>query len=552
MKSFADFLKEEISIRGNKGVPEEKLREIERKGAEKVRGLHPHQVGGRLMELLRKSNTFINGKQQELQELAKSAVKNHFGYVLDKVDIEADLTRSGNEIGEFMKDQDKKNKERFDKFKKDLEDKLKKNKEKLKDENLSDKERKDCEGRCKKIEDYLGGKESEETEKLDPEVVKLAVDKRKLMNNFIQGEAKNVKAILHLDEVKNGLKRIYGEAKGQEAFDTWDEMTKLADKLDWLLDPHMRGMQMENNPSGFAGAVATQRPLPNFDEAKSDEEKEEEQKAKEDIIQKMEKGEIPKDSEEVRNALKKSVIRAKGIDFPMLIHELVKGVWEIITDVAMPTHKGLAKEVHKQTSSFADEAEDWKYGPYLASDLNNFIMKNPKVQKHPNVKEYVFAKLIDRRRWSDEQCLENLKNIFLESPKGREIIDKLVDEVVDALDLYKQQLEDWERRKREHDLRKKEEEEAEKWSKEVSSGEEQGQESEIDRLIRQTADRESSQDFSEMSQREIQDLIDDALDAGDFEKVKMLSQYLKEGREIYLRELERINEGHQYHTRRNN
>jgi len=30
-----------------------------------------------------------------------------------------------------------------------------------------------------------------------------------------------------------------------------------------------------------------------------------------------------------------------------------------------------------------------------------------------------------------------------------------------------------------------------------------------------------------MSQSEIQELIDDAIDAGDFEKVKMLSQYLK-------------------------
>lgn len=547
MKSFADFLNEEISIKGNVGVPEEKLREIERKGAEKVRGEHPQQIGGRLMQLLRKSDGFVRGKQQELQDLAKSAVKNYFGYVLDKVDIEADLTQSGNEIGDFMKTQDKKNKERSDKFKKDLEDKLKGLKDKLKDKDLSDKEKQDCQGKCKKIEDFLSGKESEETEKLDPKMVKLAVDKRKLMNNFIQGEAKNVKAILHLDEVKDGLKRIYGEAKGKEAFDTWDEMTKLADKLDWLLDPHMRAMQMERNPSGFAGAVSTERPLPNFDDVKSDEEKEEEQKAKDDIIKKMENGEIPKESEEVRNALKKSVIRAKGIDFPMLIHELVKGVYEIITDVAMPAHKGLAKEVHKQTSSFADEAEDWKYGPYLAADLNNFIMKNPKTQKHPNVKEYVFAKLIDRRRWSDEQCLENLKNIFLESPKGREVIDKLIDEVVEALDVYKQQLEDWEKRKSEYDIRKKEEEEAEKWAKEVSS-----QESEIDALIRKTAERESSKDYSQMSQRELQELIDDALDAGDFEAVKTISQYLKEGKEIYLRELERINENHQYHTRRNN
>ena len=53
-----------------------------------------------------------------------------------------------------------------------------------------------------------------------------------------------------------------------------------------------------------------------------------------------------------------------------------------------------------------------------------------------------------------------------------------------------------------------------------------------------------------MSQREIQELIDDALDAGDYKRVEMLSQYLKEGKEIYLKELERINESHLFHTRR--
>jgi division protein CdvB (Snf7/Vps24/ESCRT-III family) len=44
-------------------------------------------------------------------------------------------------------------------------------------------------------------------------------------------------------------------------------------------------------------------------------------------------------------------------------------------------------------------------------------------------------------------------------------------------------------------------------------------------------------------------LIDQALDEGDFEKVKMLSGYLpKESAQIYLRELERINE---LHSKRN-
>ena len=57
-------------------------------------------------------------------------------------------------------------------------------------------------------------------------------------------------------------------------------------------------------------------------------------------------------------------------------------------------------------------------------------------------------------------------------------------------------------------------------------------------------------DYSELTPRELTELIDDALDAGDYERVKMLSQYMKEGKEIYLKELERINESHTNHNRR--
>ena len=62
--------------------------------------------------------------------------------------------------------------------------------------------------------------------------------------------------------------------------------------------------------------------------------------------------------------------------------------------------------------------------------------------------------------------------------------------------------------------------------------------------------QQASVDYSELTQRELQELIDDALDAGDYKRVQMLAQYMKEGKEIYLKELERINEGHIFHTRR--
>ena len=82
-----------------------------------------------------------------------------------------------------------------------------------------------------------------------------------------------------------------------------------------------------------------------------------------------------------------------------------------------------------------------------------------------------------------------------------------------------------------------------------------GNEEEEDTMIPGRGEKEVTQraaeiDYSELTQRELMDLIDDALDAGDRKRVEMLAQYLKEGKEIYLKELERINEGHNFHTRR--
>ena len=57
----------------------------------------------------------------------------------------------------------------------------------------------------------------------------------------------------------------------------------------------------------------------------------------------------------------------------------------------------------------------------------------------------------------------------------------------------------------------------------------------------------SDEDLSNMKTRDVQELIDDALDKGDYKEVGRLSKFLKEGAEIYLREVERINE---LHTRR--
>ena len=291
-----------------------------------------------------------------------------------------------------------------------------------------------------------------------------------------------------------------------------------------------------------------------FPKKKKKEKTKTQEEAAEELLKSLENGE-DMSSEENQEAADemlgsdKPIIKVRAIDFPMLLHELVKGVMEMIVDTAMPRSKSLATEVHRQTSSFADEAEDFRYGPYLAADLNSFIMKSPNVEKYPNIKEFVFGKLIDTDRWSDEDCLENLKNVFLESPRGRKLIDDLVNETIEDLDAYEQSVRDWEneQKEREEETKYRQEEETPELDKE--------EESDIDKLVKQSLygggeETKTEIDYSELTPRELTELIDDALDRGDFDEVRKLSQYMKEGKEIYLKELERINESQINHNRR--
>jgi ribosomal protein S18 len=139
-----------------------------------------------------------------------------------------------------------------------------------------------------------------------------------------------------------------------------------------------------------------------------------------------------------------------------------------------------------------------------------------------------------------DSVVENGKNIFkineqrfVESNAKIEV-EKIIAGVVKAEDEYREEMNRWEMEQRfGHQAHKEDGEHAE-------SGEDA--QSEIDRLIRQSAERESERDESQLTKRELQELIDTALDDGDYKEVERLSKFMKEGAEIYLREIERINE----------
>jgi len=476
MKNFNKFL-EEITIKGNPGVPGEGgkqpgdkdyLSDVERRAKQRL-GIsgreHPAQFGPRIMELVGQSQRFTRGNEDALEKLAKDIILSNFGDILDGVKLDIKLVRSGQEVANFMQEQSDQQPE-MPNFRRVT----------------------------------------------DPEIMR-RIHKAKLGNVIIQGEAKNTKHILHTDEVKDGIREIFGD-RSESIFNIWDEISKMADKMDWIIPVEVKADMMERAPQGMAGAVSVDWE-PNNDDDDDDDDKEDSEYQEEEDLDSF-----------------TPTIRSRGIDFPMLIHETVKGIFELIAAVSQPGMDAdekeieIAQTVKLNVSSFEDEAEDFRTGPEIAADFRDFINENSKSNNYPNMRAYIFGMMMDPNYMTSEEFLKLFRGVLNKTTDARRKIDSMIDEVVDKLKSY--------------DL------------EQVLPGESYQDENDYisaDSSIDKDRDMDEK-DISNLSQKQLQELIDTALDAGDFDEVKKLSQFLKEGKEIYLKELERINEGYNFHTRR--
>jgi ribosomal protein S18 len=155
------------------------------------------------------------------------------------------------------------------------------------------------------------------------------------------------------------------------------------------------------------------------------------------------------------------------------------------------------------------------------------------------IKKAKFAK-------TDNEFLEIMKSLFsvfdlirgefvinekrFNESLAKEEIKKIIDYIVQDIEDYKRELKEWEdeeRRRAEYN----------KYKTPYPVKKEE------------ISDKDESDPYLKMSQSQLRDLIDDALDERDYEKVKILSKYIKEGKEIYLREIERL---YEYKTSRKN
>ena len=304
-------------------------------------------------------------------------------------------------------------------------------------------------------EEEFQPKSAERMKELDSEVAK-----RNVINAMMQGASKKGHYIFHqvadeLDKIDPRLMGLYGK------------LMSLADYQYWLIPENAMG-------SAIGGTEKIKWEKPENEEGEEEENQEEEPQ-----------------------------IEAKAWIFPLLVHELIKGVMELAAIGWAEGH--MEPDEHKHVISRADTIPGEMWGMRLGPGMWEKFLECIEDEDY-KIKHWLFQQL---SQLPAPKFHSFMQEILSSTQECKKVIDHLR-ELHAAED--DEELEDF------------------------IMGDEESFEDGLDDLMVDAGVEEPTEpsqqdepkevDYSEMSKKEIQSLIDDALDAGDFDTVGKLHKYL--------------------------
>jgi hypothetical protein len=219
------------------------------------------------------------------------------------------------------------------------------------------------------IEDFITAFERYDIEKA----------KRRFINALIQGSSKKGHYMFEL--VKDELDRL-----NPRLLNLYGVLMSVNDLLYWVLPDQAMDMMM--NQGGVAG------------------------------------------KEEVDIETEPPTVKARGVFFPVLVHELIKGTMEILGTQGLPDDPKQAEMVMASTDTLANEIWDLRLGPVL---WEKFIESYPEKLFDEDkrwIQNYLFARF---SALTAEEFFKLAKAILRGDAKATQILDRMVTEIVDHL-----------------------------------------------------------------------------------------------------------------------
>ena len=233
------------------------------------------------------------------------------------------------------------------------------------------------------------GKDSEDMED-DIEAFMDAMDKfdmekakRRFINSLIQGASKKGHYMFNL--VREELDRL-----DPQLLNLYGVLMSIADLMYWIIPDQMTQM--------MAGA-----------------------------------GEGVQGSEEVDETTDPPTIRAKGLFFPVLIHELVKGVYEVLGTQGLPDDPKAAEMVMGSQDTLPYEIWDLRLGPVIWERFTAAYPEDLYEDDMREIQNYLFSRF---SALSTEEFFEVAREIIGDSEKGQKIVQRMVDEIIEELRQY--------------------------------------------------------------------------------------------------------------------
>jgi hypothetical protein len=469
IRKFDEYAMDEASLQGNPGIPGEGdtpgnyLRDVEAR-AQQINADFQRRFGREIpmfMQYVTKARQIQRGHEDALENLAVEVIMEHYGDILDGVNLKLKIQRD-TEIQNMMQSVPPEPPE---------------------------------EAMLKALE--------------DADVIS-EIHKRKIANNIAQGMAKNTKLILNLEDCKEGLERILGQEDGQEYLLLLNKITEIASFFDWSIPLEVQKEMWTRDKSGFSGSVKVEWDTP--------EEPEDSEKLAQSIIDDLMNTDEP-DAEDLEDLMDSigPTINALGTEFVMLLHETVKGIYELISAAALPTEdEERGETIIANTDTLADELEDLRFGPEMAADLRDFINEFKEVDRIKNLQEYVWGEMM---RMDAREFLELFSGILSGTKEAKEDVQEIIDNIVQSLNDYEMEIAGL---KGDSDYDDNDDEDGE-YANPAEEPE-------------APTNEEPNTDYANMSQKELLALVDQYLDAGDYTNPELgkIAKYINESKQDHV------------------
>lgn len=105
-------------------------------------------------------------------------------------------------------------------------------------------------------------------------------------------------------------------------------------------------------------------------------------------------------------------IIARAVCFPILVHEIVKGLYEIISMQGFSRDAEQNKQIAGMVDKAQNEPEDLRYGKFIYDALNSILAKYKPGEDIAQVREYFFAEIY---KLSDREFIELIDALLADS-----------------------------------------------------------------------------------------------------------------------------------------